>query len=79
MESPVNFSFRQLSFQSNSCRVGTLSINNQDISVNKIVPWDSVNKTYSLELFFELWIFDTRSMSFTYHNRFVGLLLNVTN
>jgi len=76
---PLHFSFGGLSFNGNSCRVSTISMNNQDLSINKTIPWDSEKKAYSFEMFFELWIFDTNSGSFLYHNRFVGFWLNITS
>jgi hypothetical protein len=77
-ETPLDFSFRGLSFYGNSCTVETLSTNGLNLHVGKVASWDSESKGYYLELFFELWIFIPESRSFSYHNRFVGLWLNMT-
>lgn len=77
-EMPLNFSFRDVSFHGNSCIVETLSLNGLDVYVNKSVIWDQENKGYFLELFFELWIYNPESSVFSFHNRFVGIWLNMT-
>jgi len=40
--------------------------------------WDDGNGGYFYELFMELWIYNVASDAFQFHNRFVGLWLNVT-
>ncbi len=40
--------------------------------------WDSEGKGFLCNLFFELWLYNRTSSSFQYHNRFVGLWLNMT-
>jgi hypothetical protein len=46
--------------------------------VNKSVAWDATNNGYYCQIFFELWIYDAVSSGFQYHDRFVGLWLNLT-
>jgi len=77
-EKQLNFSFRSFSFYGNSCMVEDLTINDVNLHVGKLVSWDSENKGYYLELFFELWIYDAESENFSFHNRFVGIWLNMT-
>jgi hypothetical protein len=77
-EVPLNFSFRGVSFHGNSCVVETLSLNSLDLHVGKMVSWDSENRGYYLQLFFELWIYDSESSGFSFNNRFVGIWLNMT-
>jgi len=78
-ETSLNFSFRGISFHGNSCFIEILSLNGLDLQVNKIVIWDSENKGYFLQLFFELWINNPEEAnSFSFHNRFVGIWLNMT-
>ena len=77
-EKPLSFSFNGLSFNENSCLVETLTINGLKQQVNKLVLWDPENKGYYLELFFELWIYNSETNAFTFHNRFVGIWLNMT-
>jgi len=78
LERPLNFSFRGLSFYGNSCRLDIVAINGMEVNVAKMVNWDPEQKGYYLELFFELWIYDTESKDFSYHNRFVGFWLKMT-
>ena len=46
--------------------------------MNYTVAWDSKNNGFFGNLFFELWLYDMTSQSFQYHDRFVGIWLNVT-
>jgi hypothetical protein len=77
-ETPLNFSLRGLTFRGSTCTVDTMVMNNLEWSIGKTVSWDSENKGYYLELFFELWIFVPECWSFSYHSRFVGFWLNMT-
>lgn len=77
-ETPLNFSLRGLTFHGSTCTVDTIMVNNLKWNIGKTVTWDSENKGYCLELFFELWIFVPESRSSSYHNRFVGFWLNMT-
>jgi len=77
-ETPLDFSFRGFSFSGNSCRVGWLALNGIAFPVDKTASWDSEGGGFFLQLFFELWIYDPESRVFSFHNRFVGIWLNVT-
>jgi len=77
-EAPVSFSFRGLSSYGNGCRVETLGLNGLNLHVGKSASWDSENSGHYLQLFWELWICDPESGGFTFHNRFVGIWLNMT-
>ena len=77
-EMPLNFSFQGFSFYGNCCAVEALTINGLDLHVGELTYWDSENEGYYLELFFELWIHDPQSNGFSFHNRFVGIWLNMT-
>lgn len=77
-EKNVTFSFSGVSFGLNSCRVSYLSVDNYSFFVNKTASWDAVNKGFYFELFFELWLYDAAVSGFVFHNRFVGLWLNMT-
>ena len=46
--------------------------------MNYTVAWDSKNNGFFGNLFFELWLYDMTSQSFQYHDRFVGIWLNMT-
>lgn len=73
-ESPLTFSF---AFE-NPNLVKTLTINNVTFWVNKSDLWDPNYRGYYYQLFIELWIYDAESDSFQFHNRFVSLMLNMT-
>lgn len=77
-ETPLSFSLRGFSFYGNSCNVETLNIDGLDLHIDKLVSWDSENVGYYLELFFELWVYDSGSEGVSFHNRFVGIWLNMT-
>ncbi len=77
-ESPLNFSFSGISFSGNRCRVENLRINGFKFDINKSVLWDEENNGFYYQLFIELWIYRVESDAFEYHNRFVGIWLNMT-
>jgi hypothetical protein len=77
-ETPLVFSFRNVSYSEARCFVGKLTINGLTQYVNKTIPWNSENHGFFLKFFFELWIYNPENETFGFHNRFVYLLLNVT-
>jgi len=78
-EQPLNFSFLQVSTGQNTSMVGGLTLNGVTTGVYKPNVWDEENNGYFYELFMELWIYNVTSDAFQYHNRFVGLILNMTS
>lgn len=78
-EVPLNFSFPGISFSGNRCRVESLGINGFTFDVNKSVLWDEENNGFYYQLFIELWIYQVESDAFEFHNRFVGIWLNMTS
>jgi len=77
-ETPLNFIIRNTSLQKDSIFVGNISINGVTFPVSCTSTWDSKNNGFYYQLFFELWIYDLGNSSFHFHNRFVGIWLNVT-
>jgi len=77
-EQLLNFSFQVVSFKDARCWVGNLTVNGITVNVGKHALWDSENKGYFYQLFMELWIYDEASRDFHFHNRFVGIWLNMT-
>ena len=77
-ESPLDFSFNSISFSENRCALESLTIDGVAFSIDKSVLWDSESGGFFSELLFELWIYDAESRGFSYHDRFVGIWLNVT-
>jgi hypothetical protein len=78
-ERPSTFSFSQVSAAQNRSVVGGLRVNGVTLSVEKPEVWDDGNSGYFYELFMELWIYNVASGAFQFHNRYVGLWLNVTS
>jgi len=78
-ETPLNFSFSGVAFSGSQCRVESLRINGFTFDVNKTVLWDEENTGFYYQLFIELWIYRVESDAFAFHNRFVGLWLNMTS
>jgi len=77
-EAPLTFAFVNVSCSGNSSLVGEMSINDLTFSVNSPSTWNQENKGFYYQLFFELWLYDVASRSFQFHNRFVGIWLNMT-
>jgi hypothetical protein len=56
----------------------SLTLNNVVLDLtNYLASWDSVNRGFFGNLFFELWLYNATS-GFQYHQRFVTLRLNMT-
>jgi hypothetical protein len=77
-EGALSFSFPNVLFEGNVATVWWISINGALFVVDKSAVWDNENNGYFYELFMELWVFNTTSGSFSFHNRFVGFWLNAT-
>jgi uncharacterized membrane protein len=77
-EAPLVFSISEAAFKANQSAVNKIAINNVEFTVNKQAEWDMNSTGFYYQLFMELWIFDPISSSVEFHNRFVGLYLNLT-
>ena len=77
-EAPVAFSFLEASRSEDTLTVERMSINDMVLTVSSRLAWDSENNGFFSQLFFELWYYDEDSSNFRYHNRFVGIWLNMT-
>jgi hypothetical protein len=77
-ESLLTFEFQDVSFEDGSVYVGVVTVNGVAFSVDASARWDSGNGGFYFQLFFELWRFDVASQGFRFHNRFVGLWLNIS-
>jgi len=76
-EAPLNFIIQNILLQKDSIFVGNISINGVTFPVSCPSTWDSKNRGFYYQLFFELWIYDLANSSFRFH-RFVGIWLNIT-
>jgi len=77
-ESRLNFGFEDVFLDGDSVFVGGVVINGVVFGVDSSASWDSEYSGFYFQLFFELWRYDLTSQRFEYHNRFVGLWLNMT-
>ena len=77
-ETPLTFSFSGVSFFNNQSFVESLVINDVVFSVDKSALWDEENNGFYYQVFMELWIYNVGSDAFEFHNRFVGIWLNMT-
>jgi uncharacterized membrane protein len=77
-ETQLTFSFSNISKVENRCNVGILKINDVRLIIDKPAIWNINYTGYYYQLFFELWIFNAEIEDFQFHNRFVGIWLNVT-
>ena len=77
-ELPVTFGFNynvaQLHVGFESMTFNGLNFNLAGVSSD----WNPQTKVYYGNLFFELWIYNSATNTFQYHERFVSLLLNMT-
>lgn len=77
-EEQVNFTILDVSVTNNSTLVGHLAVNDVVFGVNCLATWDSACEGFFYQLFFELWVYDDAMGNFQYHDRFVGVWLNMT-
>jgi len=77
-ETPLTFSFSGVSFFENRSFVESFMVNDGVFSVDKLASWNGENNGYYYQVFMELWIHNAESDAFEFHNRFVGLWLNMT-
>jgi len=77
-EAPLTFAFLEVSGLEDSCLVRRMMINDVVFPVDSPSSWDSENNGFYYQLFFELWLYDVTSRGFRFHDRFVGIWLNVT-
>ena|ERR1035437_1104261 len=77
-EVPLTFQVNQLTFHDNTSQLVGIVINGIEFPVKQTSVWNADKTGYYYNLFVELWIFNSKSGTSQYHNRFVSLLLNVT-
>lgn len=74
----VRFKFLEVLQVGDVVRVRKMLINNVIFEMDSSSTWDSEYDGFYFQLFFELWIYGASSRSFKYHDRFVGVWLNMT-
>jgi len=73
-EAPLTFTI-----EGNSSLIQNILINDIVFPVNCTSTWDSDRNGFYYQMFFELWLYNLTSSSFQYHDRFVGIWLNMTD
>jgi len=79
-ETPLTFSLTYNRDENQShIQVHDVTLDNAQLNVGSFTSsWDSEKNGFYCNLFFEAWIYNTETSSFHYHERFVGLWLNMT-
>jgi len=77
-EREVSFSFEEVSFEGDVCRISAVSVDWRFVNVDKVAVWDAERSGFFYQLFFELWIYDAEVSGFAFHSRSVGLWLNMS-
>lgn len=76
-ERPLVFSILDISIHDGLLSVGGISVNDVVFPVNASAIWDSDQRGFRFQLFFELWLYGEALHGFEFHNRFVGIWFNV--
>jgi hypothetical protein len=77
-EAPLMFQVNNASFSGNESQLKSITINGVAFTTDEVASWNSESNGYFYNLFVELWIFNSTSGAFQFHNRFVGFSLNMT-
>ena len=78
-EEPLVFRFDDVAFGVNVSSVGKIRVNEAWTNVNETAVWNNENSGYYYQVFVELWLYNATGNIFGFHNRFVGLWLNMTS
>ena len=78
-ETPVTFEILDASVEGGSMVVKSVLINDRIVQVDCSSSWDSEDRGFSFQLFFELWVYTSERSTFEFHDRFVGIKLNMTD
>jgi uncharacterized membrane protein len=77
-EKPLTFRVNELTFVDGQSQLSIITVNGVELSVNQTSTWNSNKAGYYYNLFVELWIFNSTLGTSQYHNRYVDLVLNMT-
>ena len=77
-ERTFDFSFQQVLFNENTSRISQMSVNGDNLDLDKTGIWDPERDGFYYQLFFELWLYNSAAQSFEFHNRYVQFWLNMT-
>ena len=74
----ISLSFINVSIAQDRSIIEAISINNTVINVNKASTWNSTSNLSYYQLFFELWLYNAKTDTLEFNNRFVALSMNYT-
>jgi hypothetical protein len=77
-EKELPFSFDDVSFEGDVCRISKVLIGGYAVDVNKVAVWNETSNAFYYQLFFELWLYNATVSGFQFHNRWVGLRFNMS-
>ncbi len=77
-EGVIRFKFLEVLRDADVVWVRKMMINNVVFGLDSSTKWDFKYSGFYFQLFFELWLYDMKLRSFKYHERFVGVWLNMT-
>ena len=78
-EKEVTFSFEDFSSEGNVGKISGFSIDGSFVNVDKVAVWNDEDNGFFYQLFFELWVYDSGVSGLKFHNRSVGLWLNMSS
>lgn len=77
-ETPVTFEILDASVEGDSMIVESVSVNDRGFQVDCSSTWGAENSGFYFQLFFELYVYNSERSSFQFHDRFVGIWLNMS-
>jgi len=78
LETLLTFSVSNATISGNNSQINTLQINGVAFNLEKPSRWNSNSTTFEYQLFFELWVYNEKTRSVDFNNRYVDLQLNLT-
>ena len=75
----IQFGFGDVLIVDNVLYADEFFINDLSFPIDLVTTWDPERDGYYFQLFVELWHYDLSLKSFSFHDRFVGLWLNVAS
>jgi hypothetical protein len=73
-----NFTITTATISQTTSKINTLQINDATLNADKSCAWNSNSTKFSYTLIFELWLYNDRTGSVEFNNRYISLQLNLT-
>ncbi len=77
-EAPLTFQVNAISFNQGIAKISNIVINGIEVPIEQASVWNTAKSGYYYNLFVELWLYNSTSGISQYHNRYVNLILNMT-